>query len=277
MRAIILSGLAIASLASCPFPAPTYNGPARSFETSFESVDEYLALGFYNEPGPAFASDSSLSAEQVKHGSFSHKAWITAARDVDNESTPGYVPHRAYPTFQFQETPEGVLRTPCLVSLWVCLDFPPLAERPGQVDDWFSFATLSPDPSDSWSRTVLVNVVHDGYLRLVHVPDQGEQEWIFQAEAANDPHGLLRFPSRQWVRIDVYIDFDADVGTARVWQDGHLVSHALVRGGNGGLAQVHFGLYASAAIASGTVYNDRLRIREVSGEAEAAALVAADW
>jgi len=144
MRAFVVVALAAASLASCLFPAPTYQGPPLSFETSFESVEEYLALGFYNEPGPAFASDSALSGEQKKDGSHSHKAWITAARDVDNESTPSYVPHRAYPTFQFQKAPEGILRTPCLVSLCVYLDFPPLAERPGQVDDWLSSVTRTP-------------------------------------------------------------------------------------------------------------------------------------
>jgi hypothetical protein len=47
------------------------------------------------------------------------------------------------------------------------------------------------------------------------------------------------------------------------------MSHAAVEGALGGLAQAHFGLSASAAIASGTIYNDRLKIREVVDETEA--------
>jgi hypothetical protein len=48
MRALAVVSLAAAFLASCLFPGPTYQGTACSSETSFEGVEEYLALGFYN-------------------------------------------------------------------------------------------------------------------------------------------------------------------------------------------------------------------------------------
>jgi len=44
---------------------------------------------------------------------------------------------------------------------------------------------------------------------------------------------------------------------------GVLVSHAKVDGGKGTLAQAHFGLYASAAIASGVILNDALSMTEI--------------
>jgi len=166
---------------------------------------------------------------------------------------------------------------PCLVSFWVYLDMNLVDKPTGSIDDWFSFATLSPDSSDNWVRTVLVNIVPDGYVRLVHVPRQGEQEYLFQKSLDNDPSGLLKFPLRKWVRLDILIDFNASNGYAKVWQDSQLVSYAKVEGGEGLLAQAHFGLYASAAIPSGTIYNDKLRIKEVKDEAEALSLVAGGW
>lgn len=39
-----------------------------------------------------------------------------------------------------------------------------------------------------------------------------------------------------------------------------------VSGGEGRLSQAHFGLYASAAINEGIVYNDELTIREIADE-----------
>ncbi len=245
---------------------PTYTCPNRTFESSFESQSDFD--GFYVENRSEYASAQELSPEQVKSGTYAHKAWITQARDTDNESTPTYLPHRAYPTVQFQKTTHGIYRTPALVTLWVYLDMTLTDRASGQIDDWFSFITLSPDACDSWSRTVLVNIAPDGFARLVHVPKQGEQNYIYQTSTAGE-----KFPYRQWVRLNVYIDFDATNGYAKVWQDGTLISHARVEGGKGGLAQAHFGLYASAALSNGTIYNDDLRIKEVANEAEAQTLI----
>lgn len=71
---------------------------------------------------------------------------------------------------------------------------------------------------------------------------------------------------RQWVEIKIYADFARDSGYVKVWQDGILVSHARVNGGNGYLAQAHFGLYAPHSLSRGMVYNDDLIIREVDSE-----------
>ncbi len=270
------AAIAAMTLASCgDIRSPTYSGPPRTFETSFEAVSDFN--GFYIESGGSFDSGQELSGENVHHGALAHKAWIIQARAADNDGWE-YRPHRAYPTINFQWTPDGIYRTPCLVSLWVYLDMPLEFRPPGKINDWMSFVTLTPDSSDDWVRTVLVNVGPDGYARLMHVPRQGEQTYIYQAGAnGNDPTGALKFRQKEWVRLDVYIDFSPSGGYAKVWQNQQLVSHAAVEGGAGGLAQAHFGLYASAAVPSGTVYNDHMRIREVGGEAEAVGLVEAAW
>ena len=238
----------------------------REFTTSFEDVSDFD--GFYIVPPGEYDSRHAQSTENVRTGHYSHKAWITQARGSSNDS-PVYSPHRAYPTVQLHKTAGGSFSSRSLVTVWVFLDIN-LVDRPaGDIDDWFSFATLTPDASDAWSRTVLVNIVHDGYARLVHVPNQGEQEHLYQATAQTDTDGSLAFPFNQWVRLDIYIDFSPTGGYAKVWQNKRLVSHAHVNGGNGTLAQAHFGLYASAAIPSGQVYNDDLTIREVRSETEA--------
>ena len=274
MIGLLAAPLVLLLSACANINAPAYNGPPRTFETSFEALADFD--GFYIVPPGEYASSHELSSENVQQGSYAHKAWIVAARASTNDG-PEYLPHRAYPTIQLQKTTDGIYRTPCLVSLWANLDIS-LVDRPaGSIDDWFSFVTLTPDSSDNWSRTVLVNIGPDGYARLMHVPRQGEQAYIYQASLATDPGGALKYPYREWVRLDVYIDFGAAGGYAKVWQNGDLVSHAAVEGGQGGLAQAHFGLYASAAISSGTIYNDRLRIMEVADEAEASALVSAGW
>lgn len=249
---------------------PAYTGPLRSFETSFESIDDFK--NFYIVSPGSYDSSHEISTENVIDGQSAHKAWIIRARNSHNDGSV-YLPHRAYPTIQFHKTTEGIYRTPCLVSIWVYLDMNLVDRAAGSIDDWFSFITLSPDSSDNWSRTVLVNLTPDGYVRLVHVPNQGSQEYIFQADNSNDPGGSLLFPMNQWVRLDLLIDFDSDRGYAKLWQNGSLISHGLVNGGASGLAQAHFGLYAAAAVSSGTIYNDKLRIREITDEGEAEKLI----
>lgn len=245
------------------YPLPSYTGPNRTFTTSFETIPDFD--GFYIVPQDTYDSTQDLLTEQVYDGTFSHKAWILRKRADSNDGL--YLPHRAYPTIQFQKTADGIYRTPCLVSMWVYLDIT-LTVRAG-IDDWFSFITLSPDTSDNWARTVVVNITPDGYIRLVHVPNQGEQDYIYQV----DSNVSLQFPYAQWVRLDLLINFDSEKGYAKLWQNGTLISHAAVNGGNSGQAQAHFGLYASAAIESGTIFNDKLRIIEVSDEVEALLLV----
>ena len=249
---------------------PTYNGPKRTFETSFETLDDFN--GFYIVPLGDSDSNQELSTEQVKDGHYAHKAWILKARDINNDGLI-YIPHRAYPTIQLQKTTDGIFRTPCLLSLWVYLDMNLQYKPKGSINDWFSFITLSPDQSNNWNRVVCINTGPDGYVRLVHVPNQGQQIRIFQADSINDPTKLLQFKQKTWTKLDVYINFDAKNGYAKVWQNGKLVSHALVNGGNAGLAQIHCGLYASADIPSGVIYNDKLLIKEVENEDEIQAYI----
>lgn len=269
MRIWCVAFIVLALSACSDIAVATYDGPPRTFASSFESVSDFA--DFYSVPSGDWDSSHTYASELVHSGTFAHRATIDAPRADDNDGLT-YRPHRAYPTIQLHKTADGVFRTPCLVTVWVNLDMALLDRPTGHVDDWFSFLTLTPDQSDNWNRTVLLNLTPDGYAKLVHVPRQGEQDRTEQVTADNDPTGALLFPLRQWVRFDVYIDFDADHGQAIAWQDGVRVSAARVEGGAGALAQAHFGLYAAAAVPRGTIVNDDLTIRELSDD-EAAALL----
>jgi hypothetical protein len=201
------------------------------------------------------SSSHQQSVDVVHSGAFSHKAWITGANP---ESTPTQNNnHRGYPTIQFQKTKGGVFHTPCYIIFWVWTDIELTSHSP--ENQWLSFATLTTDSTNNWSRTILVNLSFDGFVHLMHVPLQGQKDWSFQTTS-------IQFPKRQWVKIKIYLDTRPESGYAKVWQNDTLVSSARITDGNGILAQAHFGLYAAPSVARGVIYNDDLEIKEVDNE-----------
>lgn len=246
----------------------------RVFSTSFESVADFA--GFYIVPQNYMGTTShDLSTEHVHSGTYSHKGWMFGANPPSTPSINNS--HRGYPTLQLYKTAGGAYVCPCEVTLHVWLDVP--LDVPGE---WFSFATFTSNETDDWNPVFGVNVsaanpapgtVVGDVVHLMHVPNPGERQPTFQTST-------ILFPMRQWVELKFYLDMDPVHGEAKVWQDGQLVSAALVNGGDGKLAQAHFGMYAAPELASGVVYNDDLEIREVSassvgGIAEAPATDAA--
>ena len=227
----------------------------RSFVSSFESVSDFE--GFYITPQDHLNTTfHDLSDSIIFTGSLAHRAWIQGSNPPSTSTVNNN--HRGYPTVQLYKTSGGSFTTPCYITFKVWLDMPLQASQNGGENDWFSFATFSDDDTDSWMRTILVNLSYDGFLHLQHVPNQGQQQYIFQTNT-------ILFPQKEWVEIKVYLDFDQGK-YAKVWQNGVLVSHAKVDNVNNRLSQAHFGLYAPPQIESGIVYNDDLVIKMVEGE-----------
>lgn len=221
----------------------------RSYQTSFESIDDFLQ--FYIVPtNYQSASTHSLSSEQKVSGSYSHKAYITASGP--NCTFPTNCNHRAYPTIQLHKLPSGGFKTPVIIEYFVYLDI-----SFSNTNDWFSFATYSADSSDDWRRVVLINTDSKGKAYLMHVPLHGQSNLTYS-------NSTLTFPQRQWVKMKTCLNLDATNGEAKVWQDEVLISSAKVSGGCGVLEQAHFGLYASPNLSNGIVFNDDLSIREVA-------------
>src|ERR1700687_1150046 len=215
---------AVSEAVTGEMPAGAGLTAGRTFSTSFESIDDFA--GFYIEPQNHMGTAShEQSVEQVHSGTYAHKGWIYGANPPSTPTVNNG--HRGYPTVQLYKTAGGGYACPCDVTLWVWLDMP--LDDPGQ---WFSFATLTPDPTDTWGRVVGVNIsaanpapgaAPGGVVHLMHAPTQCERNPTFHTST-------IQFPFRQWVELKIRIDFDPNHGHAEVWQDGQLVSAAAVNG-----------------------------------------------
>lgn len=260
----------------------------KKYQTSYERLGDFRTFSgvpWYIEGGPNYGSLMDSSFEVVYHGILSHKHWInpdSAPRDIDNESTPEYLPYRAYQTIQLNKATGIGYMEKTLLSVYIWTDIH-LQDRVG-IDDWLSLITMTCDTSDAWQRTILANLTIDGYIRLVHVPNQGQQNHTFQVGPSNNPTGSKKWKQKRWNRVDMYIDTDSVSGKAILWQNGVKMSEAPVRQCQGSigtppltpyLIQLHLGLYASAMLTYGVVYNDKLRLIEVANDSVAQVLV--DW
>lgn len=229
------------------------NKDYKVFKTSFETIDDFK--DFYIVPQNYKGTSHNKSDEIVHTGKFSHKGWVY------KESEPSTLlennNHRWYPTIQLYKTPKGSFQCPCYITLWTWVDADLKAKKP--QNEWLSFATLTSDETDSWKRPVLINLDYNWFVHLMHVPNQGKSERIFQTNE-------IKFPMKKWVELKIFLDLDPSKWYAKVWQDGELVSYANVIGMNGKLAQAHFGVYAAPSISKMTIYNDDLTIQEVEKE-----------
>ena len=141
------------------------------------------------------------------------------------------------------------------MSLWVWADIPTAK------GEWYQIATLTPSATDVWWPSQLVNVGSEWYLHTMHVPRQGLAEH-------QDQRTDIVFPQKQWVKVDIVIDYRPESGAIAVFQDGVLMSAARIdgkQGANGGgvLNQAHFGMYAPPSLSSGVIYNDDMVIAEL--------------
>ena len=230
----------------------------RVFSTSFESVNDFA--GFYIVPQNYLGTTShELSTEQVHSGTYSPKGWIYGANPPSTPTINNS--HRDYPTLQLYKTAGGAFVCPCEVTLHVWLDMP--LDVPGE---WFSFATCTSDATDDWTPVFGVNVsaanpapgtAPDGVVHLMHVPNPGET----RADVSDQHHPL----SHEAVgRAQVLPGHGSGSRRGEGVAGRTTRLDRLVNGGNGKLAQAHFGMYAAPEFASGVVYNDDLEIREVA-------------
>lgn len=214
----------------------------------FESVDEFA--GWYITPQTSL-THHELWTTTVHGGTHAHHAWVTGANTANVE--PDGPNHRGYPTIQLSKRPGGCV-SPCLVTVWAWADIP---LRPGE---WFQLATLTSSASDIWLPAQVVNVGSEGWLHVMHVPSQGLKQWTYQRTD-------LPFPTRQWVRVDILVDYRSTTGAIAAFQDGVLMSAAPLdpTGTNalGVLNQVHAGMYAPPTVASGVILNDDLTVARV--------------
>jgi hypothetical protein len=224
--------------------------PAKYFGTSFQNIAEFSSF-YITTPG-TYGCNHLISSENLCDGLPSHKAEILSSNAANND--PAF-PHRGYPTIQLYKT-LGAFKTPCRISFALSLD---IVLGVHSTDDWFSPLTFTDDETDAWDNVITLALGPTGYLSWFHVPTTGLGQYIYQASAAA---GGPKFPMRKWVNLEIEADYTAPVGYVKCWQDGKLVSHAPVTGRLPRISQIHAGLYASASVPSGIVYNGKFEIWE---------------
>jgi hypothetical protein len=217
----------------------------RKFASAFETLRDFA--GMYVTPQTASTRQQLVSSPRHR-GALALCGSLTGPGTAADTDGPN---HRAYPTVQLWRLPTGGFATPAVVDLWVWAD---VVLQRGQ---WVSFATLSADASDRWSRVVTVNLDPGDWIDVFHVPDQGQHRPLLETHRP--------FPQRTWVHLSIRIDFDQKHGSIAVRQDGVLVARANVRGGHGVLEQAHFGMYAIPTLTTGKVCNDDLTITSTPG------------
>lgn len=259
-----------------------------AFGTDFESEGEFSP--FYVVPfNHKDTATHALTKERSVSGESSHKAWMYGENDQEKAVNTN---HRAYPTFQLNKTNLGILKAAALIefSVWADIDL-----FPQEGKSWFSLATFTSYNDIQWYRTYLINVDSNYKVHLMHVPIQGESSPDIYHDKS------VVFPRREWSKVTAFIDYSNKnrFGSPiiAVWQDGTLVAASrfndrvdpvriprellpkCLNGWDkknvasaeamcnlkyeGGLSQMHFGLYAPPLLSNGVIYNDNLSVIEI--------------
>jgi hypothetical protein len=207
----------------------------RQFSSSFETLSDFQYV-----TNSTSGSMGQLSQDIVHSGKYSYQAII-----IQPETNP----HTQYAAFIPSETSGGSFNTPAYIEVWIYLD----VTVPAGNAYWFTLGEISTDGSRA---PVSLTLNSAGQLGLYNVPTDNYIGYVYQNTS-------ITMPQKQWVNITMYIDFSSTVGYVALWQDGTVVALANVQNGDGKLSQVHFGMVASSNIASGTLYNDDLSVKEI--------------
>jgi len=262
-----------------------------SYTNGFEDIASFSNFYIVPQNNQGTASHT-LEATTVYEGNFSHKGYQYGANPLP--APGGNTNHRAYPTIQMMNDPFGVKNTAVVVDFYVNvdIDITNVANK-----DWVSLATFSSYSDIYWPHSYLVNIDKNYKMHFQHVPVHSENAPDIYHDST------ISFPRNQWVRVTVYIDYTTNnvynSPVIALWQDGVLVSASkfnpqivgsaylpeeippcavgwdgidhnwlntqcnFTYPNNGGLAQMHFGLYTPPLQSTGAIYNDKLEIIEV--------------
>lgn len=205
----------------------------KTFHAPHQSVSEFD--GFYIEPPTEFCTHEIGDFADGRY----HKAHVLKVNPSAN--------HRAYPCFQPWKTegPYGI----CQARIWVKYD---VALRLGE---WLSLASFGRMGGDGDWGCVTVNADALGDLNIYHTPTPGKGVY----KILDGPRAP---PRNQWFRLDFRLDFRPHQGSILVGLNGAPALYASVAGGNGLLANAHFGLYCSGSVGAGWVANSELSVIE---------------
>jgi hypothetical protein len=203
---------------------------------------------------PSSCVDVTWQSAVVHSGRYAEKEHTT--RDPNNLGEGAS--HRGYCFQSWRSTNGEPIQTPIVVTAWVYLE---------KFDsrDWFSFITLISTPTEAYPNGSI--------LTLDMLPSRELTVWCqpkhqngpaFNIEQTKRPKAKV--PFNQWVKLQVYADWNGSDGALKVWENDELVIDAPKKdiGPKSTLEKGHFGLYSGPNLNEITLYNDDLSVETVS-------------
>lgn len=269
MRAAF-SILILVATAMAQFPplSPYHQFLYYGFESRLEGNGHVVTYG------PTYKTSIALDASRMHGGDSSVVGSIYGANGSTNCSiaADSCQRHRSYLIQRFRgkhvsreadtSLTTGVrLAGPIWTDFWYRTTVP---LRGAPYYDWESPATWVDDSTDANLIPVTIGRDSAGYIHWEHVPEFDSSVTDYQLTQANDPNpSKNQIKLGEWVHIQTYMDMDSTSGYGVAWVDGVVHSRARIRGRISSLAQFHAGLYASPAVATGSVWNDDLFLQHV--------------
>jgi hypothetical protein len=211
-----------------------------------------LAQNVKGEPSPYV--DVTWQSAVVHSGRYAEKEHTTR----DPSHLDKGASHRGYCFQSWRSTNGTPIQTPIVVTAWVYLE-------KFDSQDWFSFITLVSTPTESYpyGSILTLDMLPSRELTVWYQPKH-QNGPAFNIEQTKRPEAKL--PLNQWVKLQVYIDWNGSEGTVRVWQNDELVIDAPKKdlGPKSTLEKGHFGLYSGPNLNEITLYNDDLSVETVS-------------
>ena len=218
------------------------------FYPEIANFERHLVQNLNDEPSKYV--DVSWQSKIVHSGKYAEREHTIC----DPENSKGT--RRGYGFQSWRCTNKAPIPAPVVVTAWVYLE-------KFEMRDWFSLITLVSTPTEGYPNGSIVTLDTSAMLEPVvwcRKKTQVYSEPTFHIEQPGRPKAKL--PLNQWIKLQVYLDFNGADGAIKVWQDDVLIINApkVDIGPKSTLEKGHFGLYCGGDIQEITMYNDDLSV-----------------
>jgi hypothetical protein len=237
------------------------------WKAGFENGDAYPEINnFGRDVAEKVGGVKSLHSRctwqtAVKHsGQYAEREHTT--RDP-SAAGPGST-HRAYCFQSWRSTNGAAIPTPIVVTAWVYIE-------KFDTNTWTSFITLISTPTPDFPSGSIITL-DMGQSRELTIWYQPRHQAGPSCHLEQTVQPKARFPLNQWVKLQMYLDWNGADGAVKVWLDDRLMINApkVNLGPKSGLEKGHFGLYCGPEVNELTMYNDDLSVETIPPEAVAA-------
>ncbi len=237
---------------STPTPAPTTSGTCvrarRLWSDDFETgtYARWTSGNYVSSQNGGGCYQSGFSTARAHGGTRSHHTSISCAQSSNHRIYGGVQFSGDTPLSRYTNTGTGIdAPDGIVITYFTWLDAPGFGSG-----KWFSF--LTSNNSCSWSDTVVTYGLEDSGNRInpAHITNTGGTLTYAGTRSA--------YPMRQWVRQTLYLNYHS--GVMHMWQNGQKQWQATFRRPTKQICQFHWGLYASGANTSISLFEDDFSI-----------------